>query len=62
MLQSLDEHCDQVPGVPPVGLGNHAHHQVISVSKDDGMFLTVILLSFHAGPHLQLRHQVQPWY
>ena len=38
VLQSLGERCDQVPGVPPAGPGDHAHHQVIYVSKDEGMF------------------------
>ena len=37
MLQSLGERCEQVPGVPPVRPVNHAHHQVFSVSKDDGI-------------------------
>ena len=38
MLQSLGERLDQVPGVPPAGPGDHAHHQGVFVSKDDGMF------------------------
>ena len=28
VLHSLGERCDRVPGVPPVVLGDHAHHQV----------------------------------
>ena len=33
VLQSLGERCDQVPGVPPVVLGDHAHHQVSPLSQ-----------------------------
>ena len=42
MLQSLGERWDQVPGVPPAGPGDLAHHQGVFVSKDDGMFQSVI--------------------
>ena len=33
VLQSLGECRDQVPGVPPVVLGDHAHHQVSPLSQ-----------------------------
>ena len=33
VLQSLGERRDQVPGVPPVVLGDHAHHQVSPYSQ-----------------------------
>ena len=33
VLHSLGERCDRVPGVPPVVLGDHAHHQVSPLSQ-----------------------------